>query len=345
MPKKLDLTDNLEKYIIDHSEKLSNVQNEIIQHNISLGDQQKLQISISQAQFLQTLIKVSNVKKILEIGSFTGFSALSMAMALPVDGILISLDKNPEFSKKAKYFYDKANEKRIKQIIKPALESLKELKITKKLFDLIFIDADKENYLNYYESCIDLIDKKGLIVIDNVLWHGEVAEDTNNDKFTNIIRDFNNHVKKDKRITKNIIPIGDGLTICIKIMFTISGFYKFKKINFLKKYKTYLENEISNTSIKGSIIISSEGINGSIAGNSKDIFRILKFLKKEFKFKEFDSSNISTSRFQPFHKAKVKVKKEVVPLGLKITSESKRHNRYLSGKSWNKLIKKRNSRD
>ena len=216
MPKKLDLTDNLEKYIIDHSETLSDVQNEIIQHNKSLGDQQRLQISISQAQFLQTLIKVSNVKKILEIGSFTGFSALSMAMALPADGILISLDKNPEFSNKAKYFYDKAKEKRIKQFIKPALESLKELKDTKKLFDLIFIDADKENYLNYYESCMDLIDKKGLIVIDNVLWHGEVVDNANNDKFTNIIRDFNNHVKRDKRITKNIIPIGDGLTICIK---------------------------------------------------------------------------------------------------------------------------------
>ena len=216
MPKKLDLTDNLEKYIIDHSETLSDVQNEIIQHNKSLGDQQRLQISISQAQFLQTLIKVSNVKKILEIGSFTGFSALSMAMALPADGILISLDKNPELSNKAKYFYDKAKEKRIKQIIKPAIESLKELKDTKKLFDLIFIDADKENYLNYYESCMNLIDKKGLIVIDNVLWHGEVADDANKDKFTNIIRDFNNHVKQDKRITKNIIPIGDGLTICIK---------------------------------------------------------------------------------------------------------------------------------
>ena len=216
MPKKLDLTDNLEKYIIDHSETLSDVQNEIIQHNKSLGDQQRLQISISQAQFLQTLIKVSNAKKILEIGSFTGFSALSMALALPADGILISLDKNPEFSNKAKYFYDKAKEKRIKQIIKPAIESLKELKDTKKLFDLIFIDADKENYLNYYESCMNLIDKKGLIVIDNVLWHGEVADDANNDKFTNIIRDFNNHVKQDKRITKNIVPIGDGLTICIK---------------------------------------------------------------------------------------------------------------------------------
>ena len=216
MPKKLDLTDNLEKYIIDHSETLSSVQNEIIQHNKSLGDQQRLQISISQAQFLQTLIKVSNVKKILEIGSFTGFSALSMAMALPADGILISLDKNPEFSNKAKYFYDKAKEKRIKQIIKPAIESLKELKDTKKLFDLIFIDADKENYLNYYESCMNLIDKKGLIVIDNVLWHGEVADYANKDKFTNIIRDFNIHVKQDKRITKNIVPIGDGLTICIK---------------------------------------------------------------------------------------------------------------------------------
>ena len=121
-------------------------------------------------------------------------------------------------------------------------------------------------------------------------------------------------------------------------MFTISGFYKFKKINSLKKYKTYLENEISNTSIRGSIIISSEGINGALAGNNKDIFKILKLLKKTFKFTDFDSNNISTSRFQPFHKAKVKIKKEVVPLGLKINSESKRHNRYLSGKSWNKLI-------
>ena len=98
MPKKLDLTENLEKYIIDHSESLTDVQKEIIQYNISLGDQQRLQISISQAQFLQTMIKAANVKRILEIGSFTGFSALSMALTLPSDGILISLDKNSEFS-------------------------------------------------------------------------------------------------------------------------------------------------------------------------------------------------------------------------------------------------------
>ena len=216
MPKKLDLTENLEKYIIDHSEPLTDVQKEIIQYNISLGDQKRLQISVSQAQFLQTLIKISNTKKILEIGSFTGFSALSMALALPSDGFLISLDKSSEFSMKAQFFYKKANEKKIKQIIKPAIESLKELSVSCQKFDLIFIDADKENYLNYYETCIELINKNGLIVIDNVLWHGEVADNTKNNKFTNIIREFNTHIKKDSRILKNIIPIGDGLTICIK---------------------------------------------------------------------------------------------------------------------------------
>ena len=216
MPKKLDLTDNLENYIINHSENLSDVQKDIINYNISLGDQQRLQISISQAQFLQILIKISNIKKILEIGSFTGFSALSMALVLPPDGTLTSLDKNFEFSNKARYFYEKANEKKIKQIIKPALESLNELKNSNQKFDLIFIDADKENYLNYYEISIDLINKGGLIIIDNVLWHGEVADRLKNDKFTNIIREFNKHVKLDDRIVKNIIPIGDGLTICMK---------------------------------------------------------------------------------------------------------------------------------
>ena len=161
MLKNLDLTENLENYIIDHSEKLTNIQKEIINHNITLGDKQKLQISISQAKFLQTIIKISNTKKILEIGSFTGFSALSMAIVLPPDGVLISLDKNLEFSNKAKHFYEKANEKKIKQIIKPALESLKELKNSGQKFDLIFIDADKENYINYYDISIDMVGSGG----------------------------------------------------------------------------------------------------------------------------------------------------------------------------------------
>ena len=216
MPKNLDLTDNLEKYVIDHSENLTNVQREIIDHNISLGDLSRLQISISQAQLLQIIIKMSKTKKILEVGSFTGFSALSMALALPSDGILISLDKNSEFSNKAKSFYEKANEKRIKQITKPAMESLKELEKSNQKFDLIFIDADKENYINYYNICIDMVVSGGLIIIDNVLWNGEVSKKSKNDKFTNIIREFNELIKKDNRIIKNIIPIGDGFTVCIK---------------------------------------------------------------------------------------------------------------------------------
>ena len=216
MPKSLDLTDNLEKYIVDHSEDLSDIQKEILDYNLSLGDQKKLQISISQAQFLQTLIKISDIKKVLEIGSFTGFSALSMALSLPEDGFLISLDKNTEFSKKAKTFYDKANANKITQIIKPAIESLKDLENSKRKFDLVFIDADKENYVNYYEKSIEMVEKNGLIIIDNVLWHGDVANKSKVDKFTNIIREFNKHVKEDNRVIKNIIPIGDGLTICIK---------------------------------------------------------------------------------------------------------------------------------
>ena len=216
MPKNIDLTDNLEKYVIDHSESLTDIQKEIIDHNTRLGDQKRLQISISQAQFLQTIIRISNSKKILEIGSFTGFSALSMASVLPTEGVLISLDKNSEFSKKAKSFYEKAKEKKIKQIIKPAMESLKEIKKSNQKFDLVFIDADKENYINYFDKCINLVLSGGLIIIDNVLWHGEVSDKSKNDKFTNIIREFNDYLKKDNRVTKYIIPIGDGLTICIK---------------------------------------------------------------------------------------------------------------------------------
>ena len=216
MPKNIQLTNLLEKYIINHSNKLNPILNEVIKYNNSLGDQKKLQISISQAQLLQIIIRISKVKKILEIGSFTGFSALSMSLALPDDGKLVSIDKNIEFSKKAKSFYEKANDQKIKQIIKPALQSLKELIISKEKFDLIFIDADKENYIAYYENSLSLIETGGLIIIDNVLWHGEVVDINKNDKFTNIIRDFNQYVKNDNRIAKTIIPIGDGLTICIK---------------------------------------------------------------------------------------------------------------------------------
>ena len=121
-------------------------------------------------------------------------------------------------------------------------------------------------------------------------------------------------------------------------MFTVFGFYKFKKINFLKKNKEFLQREILKNNISGTIILSQEGFNGTIAGKRRNISQIIKSLKKVFNFKDFDSKNMSQSHFQPFHKGKIKIKNEVVPLGLKINSNNKKLNRYISGKSWNKLI-------
>ena len=121
-------------------------------------------------------------------------------------------------------------------------------------------------------------------------------------------------------------------------MFTVFGFYKFKKINFLKKNKDFLQREILKNNISGTIILSQEGINGTISGRRRNISQIIKSLKKVLNFKDFDSKNMSQSHFQPFHKGKIKIKNEVVPLGLKINSKNKKLNRYISGKSWNKLI-------
>ena len=121
-------------------------------------------------------------------------------------------------------------------------------------------------------------------------------------------------------------------------MFTVFGFYKFKKSNFLKKNKEFLQREILKNNISGTIILSQEGINGTIAGRRRNISQIIKSLKKVFDFKDFNSKNMSKSHFQPFHKGKIKIKNEVVPLGLKINSKNKKFNRYISGKSWNKLI-------
>jgi caffeoyl-CoA O-methyltransferase len=218
MGQNLEITKKLEAYIENLSKTLHPIQKEIILHNESLGDIKRMQISISQCQFLELIIKVSNTKKILEIGTFTGLSALSMSLALPEDGQLIALDKNVDTNKVAKEFFKKANqENKIKTIIKPALETLADIKKENKFFDLVFIDADKDNYKKYYDRSLDLVKKGGLIIIDNVLWHGEVADEKNNEKFTNIIRNFNEHVKNDKNSDQIIIPIGDGLTVCRKI--------------------------------------------------------------------------------------------------------------------------------
>ena len=218
MGKDLDINSKIQNYIQDLSKKLHPVQSEIISYNESLGDIKRMQIAVSQCHFLELITKISNAKKILEIGTFTGLSTLSMALGLPDDGSLIALDKNSETNLKAQSFFKKANQdKKIKTIVNPALETLEKLKHDNLIFDIIFIDADKNNYINYYDKVIEMTKSGGLIIIDNVLWHGEVADAQNNEKFTNIIRDFNNYVKNDKRTEQIILPLGDGLTICSKL--------------------------------------------------------------------------------------------------------------------------------
>ena len=218
MGKNLEITSLIEKYIENFSQSLHPIQREIISYNESLGDIKRMQISKSQCQFLELIINVSNSKKILEIGTFTGLSTLSMSLSLPDEGIIIALDKNIETNKIANEFFKKANqEKKIKTIVKPALETLEELRNDNLMFDIIFIDADKSNYKNYYDKVMQMTKPGGLIIIDNVLWHGEVADKENNEKFTKIIRDFNSYVKDDKRTKQIILPLGDGLTICSKL--------------------------------------------------------------------------------------------------------------------------------
>ena len=209
----LDITEKLQKYIDDFGLKLNPIQQEIIDYNKTLGEIKRMQIDPTQCYFLHLIIKISNIKDALEIGTFTGLSALSISLALPDDGKLIALDKNEETNKIALNFFKKAKQDhKIKTIIKPALESLVELKSKK--FDMIFIDADKMNYKEYYEKSLELLKKGGLIIIDNVLWHGEVADENNHDRFTLYIREFNRLVSEDKRVEQIIIPLGDGMTVC-----------------------------------------------------------------------------------------------------------------------------------
>ena len=213
MGKAIRITEKLEKYIKNFSLKLNPIQQEIIDYNNTLGDVKRMQVATSQCHFLHLIIKTSNIKNVLEIGTFTGLSALSIALALPDDGKLIALDKDKETNKIAVSFFKKANlNNKIQTIVKPALDSLDELKNSK--FDMVFIDADKMNYKEYYERSLKLLDKGGLIIIDNVLWHGEVADEDNLDKFTVNIRDFNTYVANDKRVEQIIVPLGDGMTVC-----------------------------------------------------------------------------------------------------------------------------------
>ena len=218
MGSNLKLNDQIEEYINSHSIKLHPVQYEIIKYNETLGEIKKMQISISQCHFLHLIVKITKPKNILEIGTFTGLSALTMGLAMDKNSKLTALDKNKETSDVAISFFKKAKiDNKINLLVNNAITTLEELYNQKKKFDLIFIDADKENYINYFNNAFNTLDNNGIIVVDNVLWYGDVADKTKKDRLTLKIREFNKFIKDDNRVESLILPIGDGLSVCRKI--------------------------------------------------------------------------------------------------------------------------------
>ncbi|MFN6480924.1 class I SAM-dependent methyltransferase [Nostoc sp. DedQUE07] len=178
-----------------------------------------MQISPEQGQFMSLLVQLIGAKKTLEVGVFTGYSSLSVALALPTDGKIIACDVSEEFTAIARRYWQASGvADKIDLRLAPALETLDKLLATgqAETFDFAFIDADKENYDGYYERSLQLVRPGGLIAIDNVLWSGQVADEQNQDESTQAIRALNKKLHHDERVTLSLVPIADGLTLAIK---------------------------------------------------------------------------------------------------------------------------------
>ena len=178
-----------------------------------------MQICPEQGALMGNLIRMISAKRTLEVGTFTGYSALAIALALPEDGYLLACDISEEFTSIGKPYWEEAGvSENIDLQIAPAIETLKS-KIEdgeSNTYDFAFIDADKINYLNYYELCLDLIRSGGVIAIDNVLWGGSVIDSARTDDDTKAIREINDFIVSDKRVNISMIPVGDGVTLAVK---------------------------------------------------------------------------------------------------------------------------------
>jgi len=216
MDKNIEIDHKMIEYIFSHTNNLHPVQKELLRYNENLGHIKRLQLSILQANFLQFLIQSRNINSCLELGTFTGYSTLTMALSLPRKGKIHTIDIDNSKNNIAKNFFKKAKVlNKIYTEISDANNALNKLIINKKKFDLILIDADKENYINYFNLSLSLINKDGIILVDNILWKGEVANPSSKDKITMKIKEFNKHIKN-KNINKYILPIGDGFFVCWK---------------------------------------------------------------------------------------------------------------------------------
>jgi len=216
--KTLNLNETTYQYLLDASLREHPVLQRLRDYTASIA-YSNMQIAPEQGQFMALLVRLIQAQRVIELGTFTGYSTLSMALALPEDGRLLACDIMEEWTTKAKEFWREAGvSDKIELRLAPALETLDGLLAQgqKDSFDLAFIDADKENYLAYYERLMQLIRPGGLLVVDNVLWDGRVADPNEQEESTLAIRAFNEYVHKDERVALSMVPIGDGLTLAIK---------------------------------------------------------------------------------------------------------------------------------
>lgn len=214
----LNLDTNLRNYLLDVSLREPEVL-ERLREETAKDKWARMQISPEQGQFMTMLAKLIGARNTLEVGTYTGYSAIAVALALPPGGKVIAMDVDEESSATARRYFALAEVADLVDLrVAPALETLDALLASGKAgtFDMAFIDADKENYLAYYERCLQLLRTGGLILVDNVLWSGRVADTRDNDESTRAIRNFNRVLKVDDRIDLSLIPIGDGLTLARK---------------------------------------------------------------------------------------------------------------------------------
>jgi predicted O-methyltransferase YrrM len=212
------LSDELYRYLLDVSIRESELMRRL-REETAKDEMGRMQISPEQGQFMALLVRLMNAKKALEIGVFTGYSSLCVAQALPPDGKLIACDVNEEWTSIARRYWKEAGvAHKIDLRLAPALETLEKLKQqgAAGTFNFVFIDADKSNYITYYDHALELLHPGGLIAVDNTLWSGRVADPANKEKDTEAIRAFNRMVKDDPRVEISLVPIGDGLTLAMK---------------------------------------------------------------------------------------------------------------------------------
>lgn len=212
------LTDKLYDYVLAHSVREAPVLARLREVTAKMPNH-GMQISPDQGQFMALLVRLIAARRCIEIGTFTGYSSLAVALALPPDGSIIACDISPETTAIAQRFWKEARvEKKLQLHLQPALQTLDELLADKgaNLFDFAFIDADKEAYRAYYEKLLQLIRPGGLIAVDNTLWGGLVADPREKDSSTVALREFNDYVHQDERVDMALVPIGDGLTLLRK---------------------------------------------------------------------------------------------------------------------------------